>query len=79
MPSPPVDIDKYSYMPHKPDISGALYLCFSMVTGSTKVDILVFWQQEYVEKYHRSGVVKYFLQASYGLDFMTVSLMSSEK
>jgi len=50
-----------------------------MVTGSTKVDILVFWQQEYVEKYHRSGVVKYFLQASYGLDFMTVSLMSSEK
>ena len=52
---------------------------FEVLTGSTQVDILIFRLQESVEKYHRSSVVKYFIEnLSFGIDFTKILLIGSE-
>ena len=51
---------------------------FEVLTGSTQVDILIFRLQESVEKYHRSSVVKHFVEKSFGIDFTKILLIGSE-
>ena len=51
---------------------------FEVLTGSTQVDILIFRLQESVEKYHRSSVVKNFIEKSFGIDFTKIILIGSE-
>ena len=52
---------------------------FELLTGSTQVDILIFRLQESVEKYHRSSVVKYFIEESFGTGVRTPKYRSLYK